>query len=355
MRSTHPADDVRFGLLLSSHRDPGQSDSEVLARTVALAGQAEALGLDDIWVTEHHFVDSVVAPSSLTLAAYLLGSTSRIHVGTAVTLLPLHSPVHVAEQAALLDQVSGGRFTLGVGRGQPLVEYEVIGSGIDRWREGMPDALGLVLDSLRGEITGHTGLSVVPRPLTAAGPAVYLAANSQDSVHLAAVTGLPMLLYFDKDPEVKAEMIAEYQRFAGSGTTAPDHAFAVYAQVTDDPAEARSLMRDRACVMLGSAGRKRHLVPVTGTPLTGVRLEEMIDQVTDRLVRSHPVGDADTCVERLVHDIERSGCHRVLCQVEADGRTGSAERNLERLAGEVIPRVRRLVAASAPAGQCVVS
>ncbi len=62
---------------------------------------------------------AVCPPSALTLAGYLLGRTSTIHVGTAVTILPLHSPVHVAEQVALLDVVSGGRFRFGAGRAGP--------------------------------------------------------------------------------------------------------------------------------------------------------------------------------------------------------------------------------------------
>ncbi|MET1071113.1 MAG: LLM class flavin-dependent oxidoreductase [Umezawaea sp.] len=334
--------DVRFGILLGSRRDEGQSDADVLDRTVSLARQAEALGLDDVWVTEHHFLESVVSPSALALAAYLLGATTRINVGTAVTLLPLHSPLHVAEQAVLLDHVSGGRFALGVGRGQPLVEYEVIGRGVDRWRSGMPEAVEEVLAVLRGKPVAE-GLAVVPGPLTTGGPDVYVAANSEESVHLAASNGLPMLLYFDKDANTRTEMIAEYRR--RGGPVDADHAFAVFVAVTGSEAEARALMRDRARTMVGAGNRSRHLVPVTRTPPTGTALEEVLDTITDRLLATHPVGSVDDCVERLVEQVAASGCTRVLCQVESPGDTANAEHQLKSLATTVLPEVRSALAA----------
>jgi luciferase family oxidoreductase group 1 len=334
--------DVRFGILLGSRRDEGQSDADVLDRTVSLARQADTLGLDDVWVTEHHFLESVVSPSALALAAYLLGATQRITVGTAVTLLPLHSPVHVAEQAAVLDHASGGRFALGVGRGQPLVEYEVIGRGIDRWRTGMPEAVEEVLAVLHGKPVAE-GLVAVPGPRTNGGPDIHIAANSEESVHLAAATKQPMLLYFDKDANTRTEMIADYRR--RGGPVDADHAFAVFVAVTGAEAEARALMRDRARTMVGAVNRSRHLVPITRTPPTGAALEEMLDTITDRLLATHPVGSVDKCVERLTAQIATSGCARVLCQIEWPGDTANAEHQLKLLATTIVPEVRSALAA----------
>jgi alkanesulfonate monooxygenase SsuD/methylene tetrahydromethanopterin reductase-like flavin-dependent oxidoreductase (luciferase family) len=64
-----------------------------------------------------------------------------MRVGTAMTILPTHPPTAVAEQAALLDRLSGGRFDLGVGRGGPVVDYEVLGRSLAHGRDGMPEAL----------------------------------------------------------------------------------------------------------------------------------------------------------------------------------------------------------------------
>ncbi|NEY34062.1 LLM class flavin-dependent oxidoreductase, partial [Streptomyces sp. PRKS01-65] len=154
---TDVEENLRFGVLLATDRHEGQSDADVLARTVEVAQRAESLGLDDVWLTEHHFLESAVGPSALALAAYLLGRTRAVHVGTAVTVLPLHSPVHTAEQTALLDQLSGGRFVLGVGRGVPGVEYDVLGGGLASWRAGLAEPLDRTLSALAGDIPTGAG------------------------------------------------------------------------------------------------------------------------------------------------------------------------------------------------------
>jgi alkanesulfonate monooxygenase SsuD/methylene tetrahydromethanopterin reductase-like flavin-dependent oxidoreductase (luciferase family) len=99
---------MRVGVFLLAARFPGQSDGEVLAAAVDAAVAAERAGFDDVWVAEHHFMSYGVCPSAVTLAAYVPGRTERVAVGTAVSVLSVQHPVALAEQAALLDQVSGG-------------------------------------------------------------------------------------------------------------------------------------------------------------------------------------------------------------------------------------------------------
>ncbi|GHH91221.1 LLM class flavin-dependent oxidoreductase [Streptomyces capillispiralis] len=349
--TTH--DDIRFGVLLSTDRYADESDGDVLARTVEVARFAEELGLDDLWLTEHHFLGASVNPSALGLAAYLLGKTHTVHVGTAVTVLPLHSPVHVAEQTALLDQLSGGRFVLGVGRGFPGVEYDVIGPGLASWRAGLAEPLDLTLATLNGEVTtgiAH-GLPAPLRPSPAVRslprPPVYVAAGSPATTELAADRGLPLLLFYDKGPEAKAQMVAHYDaRARAGGRPAPPwgHAFAVFTQVTESAERARRLMGNRARFILSLNNDPSRLaarpesVPPPVSP-------ESVGTLTDRLLGTQPVGSVETCVERLVRHVSVSGCRRVMCQVEAAEKTGDVLRNLERLATEVFPAVRRAVGA----------
>jgi alkanesulfonate monooxygenase SsuD/methylene tetrahydromethanopterin reductase-like flavin-dependent oxidoreductase (luciferase family) len=85
-----------------------------------------------VWFAEHYFMSYGICPSAVTLAAHVLGQTSRIAVGTAVTMLSVQHPVALAEQAALLNQVSGSRFWLSVGRSRPWVNLEVFGTGLAR-------------------------------------------------------------------------------------------------------------------------------------------------------------------------------------------------------------------------------
>jgi len=106
---------MRAGVLLLAAQFPGQSPGDVLDATVQAAVAAELAGFDDVWFAEHHFMSYGVCPSAATLAAYVLGQTERIAVGTAVSVLSTAHPVALAEQATLLDQVSGGRFWLASG------------------------------------------------------------------------------------------------------------------------------------------------------------------------------------------------------------------------------------------------
>ncbi|MCM6773449.1 LLM class flavin-dependent oxidoreductase [Nocardia sp. CDC159] len=344
------ADELRIGAFVFTSRYEGQTAAEVLARGVATAQAAEAAEFDDVWVTEHHFVPFGVNPSALTFAGYLLGRTNTVRVGTAVTVLPLHSPVHVAEQAALLDHLSGGRFDLGVGRAQPVVDYEVIGRGVEYWQHGLPEALDLTLAALAGPVAADSELyrfrEVVPEPGPASGRTtpVYLAANSPASVEMAATRGLPMLLFFDKDPDAKAAMIAEHAeiaRVAGHPGTGYAHGAALFAHVTDDPAEARAVMHRAATEFVRASGHYRLLLDVPQRIPRDTPPEQIVDRLTDSALATHPVGDPQVCIDRLVDQIRRSGCRRLLCQVEIAGDHAAVLTNVERLGAEVLPEVRK--------------
>jgi alkanesulfonate monooxygenase SsuD/methylene tetrahydromethanopterin reductase-like flavin-dependent oxidoreductase (luciferase family) len=192
---------MRIGVFLLAARFPGQSDDEVLAATVQAAVAAERAGFDDVWLAEHHFMCYGICPSAVTLAGYLLGRTQRVAVGTAVSVLSSWHPVALAEQAALLDQVSAGRFRLGVGRGGPWLELEVFGTGLDRYERGFAESLDLLLAALSRDRVGAAGeffrfreVPVVPRPRTRPHPPVVVAATTPATAEFAAARGLPVLL-----------------------------------------------------------------------------------------------------------------------------------------------------------------
>ncbi|MFC0436914.1 LLM class flavin-dependent oxidoreductase [Kutzneria buriramensis] len=109
-------------------------------------------------------------------------------------------PVAVAEQVALLDQLSGGRFQLGVGRSGPWVDLEVFGTGLDRCEQGFAESLDLLLTALStgrvragGERFAFREVPIVPT-LRRASPPVVVACTSPGTVETAAARGLPMLL-----------------------------------------------------------------------------------------------------------------------------------------------------------------
>lgn len=344
---------VRWGLFLATERESGQTEGEVLDRARQLTEAAERLGVDEVWTTEHHFMPDRITPSALSLAAYLLGRTRRIGVGTAVTLLPLYPAVQIAEQAALLDQLSGGRFLLGAGRGMPLVEYDVYGRGVACWQDGLFEQLDVVRQAWAGTLHPAESpadldpLPLVPAPATAGGPPLWVAGSSGQAIDQAGERGVPLLMFYDKTPEAKAGMVARWARAAAAAGVRdehPDHAFLLFAQVTDDRDHGRELMRRRAESMVAAV---RDLRGARGGPdrrMSEEALRTALSDITRGLRRTQPVGSAEHCAALLVEHLRASRSRRVLLHVESEPDTASSLENLERLVSEVFPRVEKQLA-----------
>ncbi|MEU3263836.1 MULTISPECIES: LLM class flavin-dependent oxidoreductase [Streptomyces] len=341
---------MRIGTFVLAAQFPGQGPGEALHRAVRSAEAAEESGLDSVWLAEHHFVPYGVCPSATTLAALLLGRTRRIRVGTAVSVLPNHHPVALAEQAALLHLTSGGRFSLGVGRGGPWVDLEVFGGGLDAYENGFPESLGLLLDWLReprvagrGERFGFREVAVVPRADelladgSAQGPEVIVACTSPKTVRLAAGRGLPMLLGMHCGDEEKAEMVALWRTAAREAGQPPEvvegaaHVSAGVAQIEDGPGAATETLVKTMPGWLRQ-GLDAH-VTVDG------RHRVMRDPVayTELLCGLHPVGPPRLAADRLAATAERTGITRFALLVEGSGDLAATEENVRRLGADVLP------------------
>ncbi len=114
---------------------------------VEQAQLAERLGIDSLWLSEHHGAEDGYLPSLLPLAAAILTATERLVVGTAVMLAPFHNPIRLAEDVAVIDQLSGGRFILGTGpageNASSAVSDSIRGGGDLRWRSPYPSCARL--------------------------------------------------------------------------------------------------------------------------------------------------------------------------------------------------------------------
>ncbi|MFG2119806.1 LLM class flavin-dependent oxidoreductase [Streptomyces sp. NPDC048710] len=342
---------MHVGSFVLAAQFPGQGPGEALYRAVRSAEVSEEAGLDTVWLAEHHFVPYGTCPSAITLAALLLGRTQRIRVGTAVSVLPTAHPVALGEQAALLHMTSGGRFTLGVGRGGPWVDLEVFGTGLDAYEHGFPESLDLLVRWLREPSVSASGkrfsfreVPVVPRPSEALtetpGPEVVVACTSPASVRLAAERGLPMLLGMHIGDEEKAEMVTLWRQFArAAGRPAEEisgaaHVSAGVCQIADRRTDAAETLLKAMPGWL-KQGLDAHIT-VDG------RMRAMRDPLayTELLCGLHPVGTPRLAADRLAATSERTGISRFALLVEGSGDLAATEENLRRLGAEVLPQLR---------------
>lgn len=169
----------------SSRIDP----ADLYRRTLDHVRAVEDLGFDTVWLTEHHFIDDDYLPSVLPMAAAVAAVTSRVTIGTAVLLLPLHDPLRVAEDAAVVDVVSGGRLRLGLGIGYKVEEF--VAFDVDRRRRGalLDEGLGVLRAAWSdGPVPGR-GVEVTPKPVHEEGIPIWLAGRAEVPVRRAARRG----------------------------------------------------------------------------------------------------------------------------------------------------------------------
>src|SRR5438105_14252364 len=171
--------------LIGQRTGADTSFEEIYRNLLDDAVLAERLGYHGVLLAEHHFTNYCAIPNPLMLAAAIGQRTSRIRIGTAVVVLPLHNPVRLAEDVAEADQLTGGRIEVGFGRGYAAYEFTPLGLDLESSPAAMAEGLD-VLDKLcsgpdvsnqdrRGPFPAVT---VTPQPVPRPRPPAWYALGS---------------------------------------------------------------------------------------------------------------------------------------------------------------------------------
>lgn len=192
-----PPHRIRFGLWYD-FRNPSrwrQDPATLYRATLDQIVRAEALGWDDVWLSEHHFVEDDYSPSLLPLAAAIAARTERVQIGTSVVLLPLHDPLRIAEDAATVDVVSNGRLQLGLAIGYRREEFTGFGIARQERAARMNEALPILRRLFAGERVStdgpyyrYTEVTLRPRPIQPS-PTLWVGGFSSPAVRRAARLG----------------------------------------------------------------------------------------------------------------------------------------------------------------------
>ena len=162
---------MNIGVWFDLRNPPGwrQDPARLYAFTLELCEEAERLGADSLWFSEHHGFEDGYLPQPLTFAAAAAARTTRVRLGTGILVAPLRKTAQLAEEAAVVDLISGGRLELGLGAGYRVPEFELFGTDVTaRYR---------ILDEQVGELRRLLGRRW-PHPGAGAGPAADLAGLS---------------------------------------------------------------------------------------------------------------------------------------------------------------------------------
>ena len=173
---------------------------QVFSKILEEIDYAEGLGFDSVWVPEHHYVTPGIIGNPLLLATAISQRTKRIQIGTAAVVLPFQHPLRIAEDAALIDELSPGRFSLGVGRGWQVPEFEAFQIDQTASRGMFAEAMEIIQKacienkfSFEGEHWSFKDVSVFPKPVQKPHPLIYQTVVTPGSYEHAGSQLLPII------------------------------------------------------------------------------------------------------------------------------------------------------------------
>jgi len=255
---------VRVGIGLFTGQVPsrsGRTFEQEYRDTLEIVRLAEALGFDSAWISEHHGASDGYLPSLLVMMGAFADATSRIRLATGVILAPFHDPIRLAEDAAVVDQLSGGRLTLGLGIGWREEEFRMFGVPIAERVPRTVDTIRLLRRAWTGERFSFDGaiyrfdqVKVTPAPAQEGGPPILLGGYADVAIRRAGELADGHITDADDIDHVKRAitLMEEGARGAAKDPASLQLALMVNAFVSEDGTDAWDRAREGVLHQLGA-------------------------------------------------------------------------------------------------------
>ena len=180
---------MEFGIFSEFHMREGATPETIFDEAFRQIDAAEEMGIDSVWLAEYHFSpERSLLSCPLVIASSVAARTRRIRIGLGVQVLPITNPLRVAEEAATVDHISGGRLDFGVGRSALTKYYDGYNIPYSESRGRFKEALEVILKawcedefSYSGEFFNYNQVTLVPKPLQTPHPPVRVASSSTDT------------------------------------------------------------------------------------------------------------------------------------------------------------------------------
>lgn len=307
--------------------------------TIRECERAEAAGFESVWLGEHHN-NRTLYPTPLVGLAAIAGRTRRVRLGTAVLLIPLHHPLVVAEEAAMVDMISGGRLILGVGVGYAPEEFAAFGVPLRERGSRMDEAVPLIERLWCEDKVTHAGrhyrvtnATVSPRPVQRPRPPIWFGGWVEPAIRRAGRLGDAWL----GGPSARLDEVAACVRLyrqarseAGPDREVGEAALIRYVFVAESMERARAIAGE-AFIRCFEDTYFRWPHPIVKRPAGSMTVERLAE---DRIILGDPAG----CIQQIRRFQQELALDHLICRVSAPGiPRDAAARSLELLTREVMP------------------
>jgi alkanesulfonate monooxygenase SsuD/methylene tetrahydromethanopterin reductase-like flavin-dependent oxidoreductase (luciferase family) len=299
-----------FNLMSQNRAD--ETPAEILDMTVQMVRLAEQIGLDAAWFAEHHFSSHSVCPSPLLMAAHCAAATTRLLLGAAVVVLPLHHPLRVVQEFGMLQALTGNRMLLGLGTGHQPHEFQTYGIPMAARAEMLHEGWDILRQGLTTGRVGYEGqhYHVPDAPIAAYPgymPPTFLAGGDPALLQRAAREGASLFMsQGHRRASAAVPMRAKLLSALRAGhlpDTALKLAIQRYVFVTDNLAEARQAAEGMLRFIRTTLSLRDPIPPRDGVFMRSVPFTGEPD--VEWLLANAPIGPAQQVIDRLAEDDEQ--------------------------------------------------